>query len=571
MNTLATEMSDLIHNVHGKTYTPQQASHLYLTSGDLTDWVYGTLRIPAFTIELRPPQWHIIPGFELPEDEILDTCEENWPAAFYLIRWVVLSQGGFMDFEDGVDEMPIRSTIPGMTFTTTMGYDWVYGDIRTGKYNVYPYGHAGYECHGNFFAWLGPYQGLGRIDFTGATARTVSMLTSTHYGTYLEAYDSDGNLVASDYAGPNTFTRTMTQITVTSPSIAYVIVHDTGNYWLIDDLRVRDLLRETNAFQPPDSTSMFQTLDTIDKGATSTYEFTNNQQQTLKILLNWQGSTLGIQIFRPDGTVFFETQSDSPPIRIVIPSAEAGTWRAAITAIDVPFDDYPFAIDVASVPPPPDIEPPKITVKTPFEGQALQDGVTLKALVSDPSGVGWITFSVREPDGEQGTIIDPMFESMPATYMGDDQWELLFDTTQLPDGYYLLLVNASDKLGNEGYVTVEFSIRNWACLELLPASESNKAGRTMPVKFSLRVVEVVDPAQPFVWNEELTIVIYEKDNPENILQTSTYGTTARDYRIDPEDELYITNFKTLKTPTTYVVEIYRKGMLIGSFEFSTVK
>jgi len=215
-----------------------------------------------------------------------------------------------------------------------------------------------------------------------------------------------------------------------------------------------------------------------------------------------------------------------------------------------------------------DNTPPSITVETPLEGQALQDGATLKALVSDPSGVDEVTFSIREPDG---TVIDLMFELMSANYVDDDTWVLSFDTTQLPDGYYLLLVNASDTLGNEGYVTVEFSIRNWACIELLPASESNKAGRTMPIKFSLRVVEVVDPEQPFVWNEELTIIIYEKGHPENILQTSTYGITARDYRISPEDELYITNFKTLKTPTTYVVEIYRKDMLIGSFEFNTVK
>jgi len=97
----------------------------------------------------------------------------------------------------------------------------------------------------------------------------------------------------------------------------------------------------------------------------------------------------------------------------------------------------------------------------------------------------------------------------------------------------------------EGNETVDFSIRNWACVELLPASESNKAGRTMPVKFSLRVVEDVDPAQPFVRNEELTIRIYEHNHPERILQTSTYGDSARDYRINSDDEHYITNFRTI--------------------------
>ena len=220
---------------------------------------------------------------------------------------------------------------------------------------------------------------------------------------------------------------------------------------------------------------------------------------------------------------------------------------------------------------PPDEDPPSINVVTPAEGQALQDGVTLGALVTDQSGVDWVTFSIREQDG---TIIGPQFESMPATYVGNDEWQLLFDTTQLPDGYYQLLAEASDMIGNEGESEpISFSIRNWACLELLPASEPNKGGRTMPVKFSLRIVETVDPAQPFVWNEELTIIIYEEGHPQNILQESTFGDTVRDYRIDSVDELYITNFRTLKTRArkAYVVEIYRKDCLIGSFKFNTVK
>jgi hypothetical protein len=93
----------------------------------------------------------------------------------------------------------------------------------------------------------------------------------------------------------------------------------------------------------------------------------------------------------------------------------------------------------------------------------------------------------------------------------------------------------------------------------------------MPVKFALRVAASVDPNQPFVYNEELTIKIYATDNPSNILQTSTFGDTARDYRINIISEQYITNFQTLKTPKTYTVEIWRKNMLIGSFNFKTVK
>ena len=125
---------------------------------------------------------------------------------------------------------------------------------------------------------------------------------------------------------------------------------------------------------------------------------------------------------------------------------------------------------------------------------------------------------------------------------------------------------------NPSYIMLPV-VQNWEVAEFLPSSENNKAGRTMPVKFSLRVADFIDPYQPFVYDEELTIVIYAKNNPGDILQTSTFGDTSMDYRIDTKKELYVTNFQTLATPATYVVEIYRKeagGMLIGTFEFSTV-
>ena len=95
----------------------------------------------------------------------------------------------------------------------------------------------------------------------------------------------------------------------------------------------------------------------------------------------------------------------------------------------------------------------------------------------------------------------------------------------------------------------------------------------MPVKFSLRIAEAVDPARPFVYNEELEIRIFNAADPGNILQASTYGPTSKDYRIDMSGEKYITNFKTAKKPAEYVVEIWRlaKDFMIGSFTFKTVK
>jgi len=53
----------------------------------------------------------------------------------------------------------------------------------------------------------------------------------------IDAYDSDGNLIAtSGRASYNIFSGMFTRLTVKAPGMAYVIIHDTGNYWLIDDL-----------------------------------------------------------------------------------------------------------------------------------------------------------------------------------------------------------------------------------------------------------------------------------------------------------------------------------------------
>jgi hypothetical protein len=222
-----------------------------------------------------------------------------------------------------------------------------------------------------------------------------------------------------------------------------------------------------------------------------------------------------------------------------------------------------------------DTTPPSVAMVNPPSGYALEDGVTFVASAIDSgTGVKSVTFSIREDNGGDGKPIG--HEGLPGIHdPGTNNWTLWFDTLQLPDGYYVVVVKATDNAGNVGSITVPYSIRNWAVLELLPSSESNKAGRTMPVKFSLRVAASVDPAQPFVYNEDLSIkILTVKIPPPNILeQTSVFGTGSTNYRIDVPTEKYITNFKTSKTPQTYLVEIWRTGknFLVGSFTFKTVK
>ncbi|UCH72339.1 MAG: hypothetical protein JSW62_01980, partial [Thermoplasmatales archaeon] len=140
-----------------------------------------------------------------------------------------------IDFEDGAEEQIISDTIPGLQFTTTYGIDWRYGEAQ--YYNVNPYGSQLYECNGDFFAWLGVTGDAGRIDFTEGTASYFSILVSTGSGVTVDAYDSSDVLIAtSGWASSDTGTGYMTRLTISQPGMAYVIVHDTGNYWLMDDL-----------------------------------------------------------------------------------------------------------------------------------------------------------------------------------------------------------------------------------------------------------------------------------------------------------------------------------------------
>ncbi|UCE29730.1 MAG: right-handed parallel beta-helix repeat-containing protein, partial [Candidatus Bathyarchaeota archaeon] len=155
---------------------------------------------------------------------------------------------------------------------------------------------------------------------------------------------------------------------------------------------------------------------------------------------------------------------------------------------------------------------PSVTAENPPAGWALQDGVTFIIAAVDASGTSSVNLSIREANGGEGTPVG--FEDLPAVYDAvTGKWTLFFDTLQLPDGYYIVIVNAEDNLGHASSTTVAYSIRNWAVLELLPASENNKAGRTMPIKFALRVAAAVDPLQPFVYNEDLTIDVYATDTP----------------------------------------------------------
>lgn len=96
------------------------------------------------------------------------------------------------------------------------------------------YNSADYPPHsGNaiLYSDLTPYI---RVDFVAATAEHVGVWYTSYYSLHLEAYDASGNLLAAS-VGTSTYPSASRWLAVDAPNIAYVIVHDSGNYFGIDD------------------------------------------------------------------------------------------------------------------------------------------------------------------------------------------------------------------------------------------------------------------------------------------------------------------------------------------------
>lgn len=73
-------MGQAMANTNG--YRPMQASDLYITDGDMTDWAYGTHKIFAFTFEMYPRTSN--PGFYPPDEVIERETSRNKEAVLYL-------------------------------------------------------------------------------------------------------------------------------------------------------------------------------------------------------------------------------------------------------------------------------------------------------------------------------------------------------------------------------------------------------------------------------------------------------------------------------------------------------
>jgi hypothetical protein len=341
-----------------------------------------------------------------------------------------------MTFEGGADGNVIYSSISGMKFTTTLGYDWIYGDKTTNQYNVYPYGSGAYICDGNVFAWLGPNMGTGRIDFSWGTASYFSVLTSTYSGVAIDAYDSNDNLIASSgWAPSNTFTYTFTRLTVEAPGISYILIHDTGNYWLIDDL-------VTNAPSLTFSPMSDNLQSNIGQGQTQSWVVDVGPVPTdFTAKLTWGGSKLDLFAFDPSGTMYPSTLFAPNELHIAVHNGMPGLWLLTVYGEDIPTgpEEYSLGVSLGA-----DTIPPttKIAIGQPQYTDSLGNvfitSATLLTLTaqddSGGSGVASIGYRIRSTNHDFGWTTSTT--------------QIDFYMTGFADGTYFIDYNSTDAIGN---------------------------------------------------------------------------------------------------------------------------
>ncbi len=84
--------------------------------------------------------------------------------------------------------------------------------------------------------WHSGTMGQYRIDFDFPVTQVGGWFCADYGTVYLEAYDAGGALVASNSLGPNYGSNSYLSVSDSQGRTEYVIIHDTSNYWSVDDL-----------------------------------------------------------------------------------------------------------------------------------------------------------------------------------------------------------------------------------------------------------------------------------------------------------------------------------------------
>lgn len=128
-----------------------------------------------------------------------------------------------IDFEDLDNYDYIGTHYPGVTFSPEARILSKGGNLN---YYYYP-------PHSGLNVFYNRDNANTRIKFDHYVSRVCVWYTSPYEGN-IDAYDGEGTLIASTHGGPNL--QSTDYLEVRGSNIAYVIVHDRGNFIAYDDL-----------------------------------------------------------------------------------------------------------------------------------------------------------------------------------------------------------------------------------------------------------------------------------------------------------------------------------------------
>ena len=105
---------------------------------------------------------------------------------------------------------------------------------------IYGYNSGGYPPHSGDAVLFSVSDPVIRVDFSSATNHAELWYT-TATDLWLEAYDSGNNLLTSSTAGGSNYgSNSFLDVNWGSNSIAYVLIHDTGDFFTVDDFGWED-------------------------------------------------------------------------------------------------------------------------------------------------------------------------------------------------------------------------------------------------------------------------------------------------------------------------------------------
>jgi len=140
LGKLALNMREQISAFNGKNYEIGQGAFVYPAGGTTDDWFYAQFGTASYTIELPP---HGSPYFELKEEDIQPSFNENLPAALVLIEWsqltnpeakVELNNSSNLNTISENTELSIAIGMQAGNRSDIMADWWLYAESQLGQY-----------------------------------------------------------------------------------------------------------------------------------------------------------------------------------------------------------------------------------------------------------------------------------------------------------------------------------------------------------------------------------------------------------------------------------------------------